>query len=122
MRYRGLDDLPDVLTIHEAAEFMRVSPGVAYEMARRYRATNGREGLPVFMAGAADDAGLQDRARQVRRRDAQRWRPPARLSGIGSRSAKPRRGCGVRVGPVAWSVLEAVAEHCEPDGDRTVSY
>ena len=52
MRYRGLDDLPDVLTIHEAAEFMRVSPGVAYEMARRYRATNGREGLPVFMAGA----------------------------------------------------------------------
>jgi hypothetical protein len=52
VRYRGLDDLPDVLTIHEAAEFMRVSPGVAYEMARRYRATNGREGLPVFMAGA----------------------------------------------------------------------
>jgi DNA-binding IclR family transcriptional regulator len=26
------------------------------------------------------------------------------------------------VGPVAWSVLEAVAEHCEPDGERTVSY
>ena len=52
MRYRVLDDLPDVLTIHEAAEFMRVSPGVAYEMARRYRATNGHEGLPVFMAGS----------------------------------------------------------------------
>jgi hypothetical protein len=51
VRYRSLDDLPDVLTIHEAAEFMRVSPGVAYEMARRYRATKGREGLPVFMAG-----------------------------------------------------------------------
>jgi hypothetical protein len=30
---------------------MRISPGVAYDMARRYRATNGREGLPVFMAG-----------------------------------------------------------------------
>ena len=30
---------------------MRISPGVAYSMARRYRATNGREGLPVFMAG-----------------------------------------------------------------------
>jgi hypothetical protein len=26
------------------------------------------------------------------------------------------------VGPVAWSVLEAVAEHREPDGERTVSY
>jgi hypothetical protein len=52
VHYRRFDELPDVLTIHEAAEFMRVSPGVAYEMARRYRATNGREGLPVFMAGA----------------------------------------------------------------------
>lgn len=50
--HRSLDDLPDVLTIHEAAEFMRVSSGVAYDMARRYRATKGREGLPVFMAGA----------------------------------------------------------------------
>jgi hypothetical protein len=51
VQYRSLDDLPDVLTIHEAADFMRVSAGVAYEMARRYRATNGLEGLPVFMAG-----------------------------------------------------------------------
>lgn len=52
MMHGSLDDLPDVLTIQEAAEFMRVSPGVAYEIARRYRATHGREGLPVFMAGA----------------------------------------------------------------------
>jgi hypothetical protein len=50
MRSRTLDELPDVLTIHEAADFMPVSLGVAYEMARRFRATNGREGLPVFMA------------------------------------------------------------------------
>jgi hypothetical protein len=52
MNQKSLDELPDVLTIQEAAEFIRVSPGVAYQMARRYRATNGREGLPVFMAGA----------------------------------------------------------------------
>jgi hypothetical protein len=51
VHYRGLDELPDVLTIHEAADFMRVSVGVVYEMARRFRATNGREGFPVFMAG-----------------------------------------------------------------------
>lgn len=30
---------------------MRISSGLAYSMARRYRATDGREGLPVFMAG-----------------------------------------------------------------------
>ncbi|MGH9271724.1 MAG: hypothetical protein ACRDZ2_10675 [Ilumatobacteraceae bacterium] len=51
MRYSRFEDLPDVLTIREAADFMRVSPGVAYGMARRYRKSNGREGLPVFMAG-----------------------------------------------------------------------
>ena len=51
MNQQSLDELPDVLTIPEAARFMRVSPGVAYGMARRYRSTNGREGLPNFMAG-----------------------------------------------------------------------
>ncbi len=52
MSHPTLDELPDILTIHEVADFMRISPAVAYEMARRYRATSGREGLPVFMAGA----------------------------------------------------------------------
>ena len=46
MLYRSLDDLPDVLTIHEAADFMRVSPGVAYEMARRYRSDQRARGSP----------------------------------------------------------------------------
>lgn len=52
MKHPTLDELPDILTIHEVAEFMRISPAVAYEMARQYRVTGGREGLPVFMAGA----------------------------------------------------------------------
>lgn len=51
MQHTTLDELPDILTIHEVADFMRVSPAVAYEMARQYRATSGRRGLPVFMAG-----------------------------------------------------------------------
>lgn len=52
MQHPTLDELPDILTIREVAHFMRISPAVAYEMARRFRATKGREGLPVFMAGA----------------------------------------------------------------------
>lgn len=52
MKHPTLDELPEILTIHEVADYMRVSPAVAYEMARQYRATGGREGLPVFMAGA----------------------------------------------------------------------
>lgn len=52
MKHPTIDELPEILTIHEVADYMRVSPAVAYEMARQYRATGGREGLPVFMAGA----------------------------------------------------------------------
>ena len=51
MQHPTFDELPDILTIHEVAEFMRVSPALAYEMARRYRATHGCEGLPVIEAG-----------------------------------------------------------------------
>ena len=52
MQHPTFDELPDILTIREVADFMRISPAVAYEMARRYKATRGREGLPIFMAGA----------------------------------------------------------------------
>lgn len=52
MQYPTFDELPDILTIREVAEFMRISPALAYGMARRYRATRGREGLPVIEAGA----------------------------------------------------------------------
>jgi hypothetical protein len=52
VKHATFDELPDILTIHEVADFMRVSPAVVYELARRYRSTGGREGLPVFMAGS----------------------------------------------------------------------
>lgn len=44
-------DLPLVLTIPEAAEVLRLSRSTAYELARRYEATSGREGLPVVRLG-----------------------------------------------------------------------
>ena len=46
--------------------------------------------------------------------------PPAEHRGLILGVAAPwlRR----TVGPIAWSVLEALAEHAEPDSDRTVSY
>lgn len=43
--------LPDVLTVEEAAQVLRISRGLAYEAARRWRATGGREGLPVVSLG-----------------------------------------------------------------------
>ena len=46
-----LADLPDVLTVEEAAAVLRISRGAAYDLARRYLWSGGREGLPVFRLG-----------------------------------------------------------------------
>lgn len=47
----SLEDLPDVLTVEEAAKILRIGRGAAYDLARRWRVTNGREGLPVVSFG-----------------------------------------------------------------------
>lgn len=43
--------LPDLLTVEEAAEVIRVGRTKAYAMAREWRATGGRSGLPVIDFG-----------------------------------------------------------------------
>jgi hypothetical protein len=40
-----------VLTVEEAAAFLRISRNAAYAAARPWRATNGREGLPCIEIG-----------------------------------------------------------------------
>ncbi len=47
----SLDELPEVLTIEEAAKVLRIGRGAAYALARKYLATDGREGLPVVPLG-----------------------------------------------------------------------
>ena len=47
----SLDDLPDFLTIEEAARILRIGRGQAYELARVWRATGGTEGLPNVEIG-----------------------------------------------------------------------
>lgn len=46
-----LADLPDFLTVEEAASVLRLCRSQAYELTRLYRATGGRQGLPVVMLG-----------------------------------------------------------------------
>lgn len=43
--------LPEVLTVEEAAGILRISRNSAYILARRWRDTDGREGLPVIELG-----------------------------------------------------------------------
>lgn len=61
-----LDDLPLVLTVDEAATVLRISRAAAYEQARIWRETDGREGLPVIVIGRSlrvPKAKLEDKLR-----------------------------------------------------------
>lgn len=42
---------PEVMTVGEAAKILRIGRNAAYTLARRYVATDGREGLPVLVLG-----------------------------------------------------------------------
>ena len=44
-------DAPDFLTVEEAARVLRVGRTAAYALARAWRETDGREGLPVVEFG-----------------------------------------------------------------------
>lgn len=44
-------DLPDFLTVEEAARVLRIGRTSAYALAARYEETNGAEGLPVVRFG-----------------------------------------------------------------------
>jgi excisionase family DNA binding protein len=43
--------LPEVLTVEEAAEALRISRNTAYALARLWRETDGQKGLPVIELG-----------------------------------------------------------------------
>ncbi len=47
----GLEQLPDVMTVEEAAAFLRIGRSAAYELCRQWRLTGGRAGLPVVAFG-----------------------------------------------------------------------
>jgi hypothetical protein len=42
---------PDFFTVEEAARILRIGRTAAYELARKWRATEGRDGLPVVTFG-----------------------------------------------------------------------
>jgi hypothetical protein len=46
-----LDKLPVLMTIEEAAAFLRIGRSAAYELGRQWRASNGETGIPVINFG-----------------------------------------------------------------------
>lgn len=47
------DELPDLLTVEEAARFLRIGRTLAFQEAARFRATAGREGIPKCASAGA---------------------------------------------------------------------
>lgn len=45
------DELPDVMTVVEAAEFLRIGRTLGYQLAQRFQESDGVEGLPVVAVG-----------------------------------------------------------------------
>lgn len=46
-----LNDLPDMLTVEEAAQVLRISRTASYEAAGRWERTHGRDGIPALRIG-----------------------------------------------------------------------
>lgn len=47
----ALDELPEFLTVEEAATVLRIGRTSAYQLTQRWRFSGGREGLPVTRLG-----------------------------------------------------------------------
>ena len=45
------EELPEVLTVEEAATVLRIGRTAAYELCRQWRTSGGRQGLPVVAFG-----------------------------------------------------------------------
>lgn len=48
---RTLDQYPELLTVDEAVEYLRISRALGYQLTRQYRITEGAAGLPVVQVG-----------------------------------------------------------------------
>jgi len=48
---RPLSEYPDLLTVEEAADYLRISRALGYQLARQYRLSDGAAGLPVVQLG-----------------------------------------------------------------------
>jgi excisionase family DNA binding protein len=64
---KTLDEYPEMLTVEEAAEYLRVSRAMGYQLARQYRITGGVDGLPVTQVGRCLRVPRRELARFVTR-------------------------------------------------------
>jgi hypothetical protein len=80
-----LEELPDFLTLDDAAAVLQISRNTAYDLARRYVSSDGTEGLPVVRVGLKSrpdtNTGGRRRCSSVKpMRSARRHRPSPNVS------------------------------------------
>lgn len=80
--------LPELLTVEEAAAVLRVGRTKAYAMAREWRATNGRSGLPVLDFGSVLRVPLHGLEAMV---GGELHSPPVELPGPSGPAGEPER-------------------------------
>jgi excisionase family DNA binding protein len=98
-------DVPQLLTVSEAAERLRIGRSLAYELARTYLTSGGVQGLPVIKLGARMRVprwALDELARTGRL-----VRLGGPIAGESSRMVEPRRDRTIRI----RSTDTAMAEH-----------
>jgi hypothetical protein len=113
-----LDDLPPFMTVEQAAEVLQLGRSKTYELTVEWERSGGSRGCRSC-GSAARNGSLGSGSPGSSNRRCVTRRPPERISLMMLGSAAP----WVRriVGPVAWAVLEVLAEHSERNRERTVS-
>ena len=77
-----LDNCPEMLTVEEAAAYLRISRTLGYQLARQYRVTDGASGLPVVQLGRCLRVPRDQLALLVRARCRESLSPPVIVTGI----------------------------------------
>lgn len=86
------DGVPDLLTVEEAARVLRIGRTKAYAMAREWRATGGRSGLPVVDFGHVLRVPRRALEEMIGAPISGRTRPGTPRSPSGARCSRPRAG------------------------------
>ena len=87
-----MSEIPDLLTVTEAARVLRISRTTAYRLVRLYFATGGREGIPAVRVGGQLRVPRAELEKLIGR--PVRWPPAAEAAAVdlhGRRPATARR-------------------------------
>lgn len=88
MNITKFDDLPDVLTVDEAASVLRIGRSTAYELVHLYFETAGSDGIPAIRLGSRIRV-LKEPLRELLNAGRRTWHPTTPKTESGIPASKP---------------------------------